>query len=75
MAGGKIFIRERRKVKEGEKKPRFAIVAVAGADVKFKVKHIRKMEVEQIAEAVGAELVFLQAGKGDDDDGDDDDDD
>jgi hypothetical protein len=73
MSSGKIFIRERRKVKEGEKKPRFAIVAVAGTDVKFKVKHIRKMEIEQIAAAVGAELVFLEAGKHDDDDGDDDD--
>lgn len=72
---GKIYIRERRKVKEGEKKPRFAVVATAGVDIRFKVKHIRKKEVEQIAEAVGAELVYLQAEKYDENDDDDDDDD
>jgi hypothetical protein len=57
---GKIFFRERRKVEEGEKKPRFSIVAVAGADVKFKVKHMRKNELEQVAKAIGAELIELQ---------------
>lgn len=72
MGEGKIFVRERRKVKAGEKKPRFAIVAVAGVDVKFKVKHIRKMEIEQIADSVGAEVVFLEAGKHDEEDDEDD---
>jgi hypothetical protein len=72
---GKIFIRERRKVKEGEKKPRFRVVAVAGAEVKFKVDHLRKQEIEQIAEAVGAEVVYLKIEKKTDDDDDDDDDD
>lgn len=62
MEKGKIFIRERRKVQKGEKKPRFAIVAVAGVDLKFKSKHIRKQEIEQIANQVGAELVYLEAG-------------
>ncbi|PTN37862.1 hypothetical protein [Desulfonatronum sp. SC1] len=61
---GKIFIRERRKVEAGEKKPRFRIVAVSGADVKFKVEHIRKQEVEEIASAVGAEIVLLKPEKG-----------
>jgi hypothetical protein len=61
---GKIFIRERRKVEAGEKKPRFRIVAVSGADVKFKVEHIRKQEVEEIALAVGAEIVLLKPEKG-----------
>jgi hypothetical protein len=75
MSDAKIFIRERRKVKEGEKKPRFMIVAVANVDVKFKAKHIRKMEIEQIAEAVGAELVYLKAGKNDDDADEDDEED
>ncbi|MBW6462913.1 MAG: hypothetical protein SCJ94_00295 [Bacillota bacterium] len=74
MGSGKIFIRERRKVKDGEKKPRFAIVAVTDVDVKFKIKHIRKMEVEQIADAVGAEVVYLEAGKHNDDLDDEDDD-
>jgi hypothetical protein len=61
---GKIFIRERRKVEQGEKKPRFRIVAVSGVDVKFKVEHIRKQEIEQIAQAVGAELILLKPEKG-----------
>jgi len=60
---GKIFYRERRKVGEGEKKPRFKLVAVAGVDVKVYGKHLRKTELEQIAEAVGAELFLLKHGE------------
>ncbi len=56
---GKIFYRERTKAKEGEKKPRFLMVAVAGVDLKFHAKHVRKTELEMIAREVGAELVFL----------------
>ena len=62
---GKIFYRERRKVGEGEKKPRFKLIAVAGVDMKVYGKHIRKKELEQIAEAVGAELVLLKHGEKD----------
>jgi hypothetical protein len=57
---GKIFYRERRKVEEGEKKPRFKLVAVADVDLKVYVKHIRKQELEQLASAVGAELIELK---------------
>jgi len=57
---GKIFYRERRKVDEGEKKPRFTLVAVADLNLKIHVKHMRKNELEQIAEAVGAELIELK---------------
>jgi len=60
---GKIFYRERRKVGEGEKKPRFKLVAVAGVDILVYGKHLRKKELEQIAEAVGAELVLLKHGE------------
>ena len=63
---GKIFIRERREVAEGEKKPRFVVVGSAGTDLKVFTKHIRKMEIEQIAEAIGAELIILEAGKRED---------
>ena len=59
---GKIFYRERRKVGEGEKKPRYKLVAVAGIDMKIYGKHLRKCELEQIAEAVGADLVLLKSG-------------
>jgi hypothetical protein len=66
---GKIFYRERRKVGEGEKKPRFKLVAVAGVDMKVFGKHLRKKELEQISEAVGAELILLKQGeKGKDED-------
>ena len=65
---GKIFYRERRKVGEGEKKPRFKLVAVAGVDMKVYGKHLRKSELEQIAETVGAELILLSGGKGRDED-------
>lgn len=61
---GTIFIRERRKVETGEKKPRFRIVAVSGAEIMFKVKHARKQEIEQIAQTIGAEVVLLQPKKG-----------
>jgi len=69
IMAGKIFYRERRKVGEGEKKPRFKLVAVAGVDIKVYGKHLRKKELEQIAEAVGAELILLKQGeKGKDED-------
>ena len=62
---GKMFYRERRKVEDGEKKPRFTLVAVADVNLKIHVKHMRKGELEQVAEAVGAELIELKvADKG-----------
>ncbi len=61
---GKIFYRERRKVDEGEKKPRFYLVAVSGTDLKIHAKHLRRSELEQIAQAVSAELVDLKVEEG-----------
>ncbi len=58
----KIFYRERRKVGEKEKKPRYKLVAIAGVDMKVYAKHLRKKELDQIAAALGAELVLLKAG-------------
>jgi hypothetical protein len=58
----KIFYRERRKVGKEEKKPRFKMVAVAGIDLKVYANHLRKQELEQIAESIGAELVLLKGG-------------
>jgi hypothetical protein len=57
---GKIFYRERAKVGEGEKKPRFKLVAVSGVEIDFYANHLRKKELEQIAKAVGAKLVLLE---------------
>ncbi len=61
--GATVFVRERRKVETGEKKPRFRVVGVSGGDVKIYVKHMRKKELDQLAEATGAKVVFLKAGK------------
>ncbi len=59
---GKIFYRERTKVGKGEKKPRFRLVAVADVNLKIYGQHLRKSELDQIAEALGAELVLLEGG-------------
>lgn len=64
---GKIFYRQRRKVDTGEKKPRFRVVAVAGVDLKIFADHLRKSELDHMAEAVGAELVQLRLGSKHDD--------
>ena len=53
----KIFVRERRKIEKGEKKPRFRIVGVSGSDVKVYVKHVRKKELDQINAETGAEII------------------
>lgn len=59
---GKIFYRERRKIKDGEKKPRFRIVAVADCNVKVYSDHLRLSELEHIAEETGNELILLRRG-------------
>jgi hypothetical protein len=57
---GHIFYRERVKVQEKAQTPRFRIVAVEGVDLKVYADHLRKKELEQIAEVTGAELVALK---------------
>jgi len=59
---GKIFYRERQKVTEGKKQPRFMLVAVADVNLKVYGKHLRRSELDQIASAVGAELILLTHG-------------
>ncbi len=58
-----IFVRERRKVEAGEKKPRFRVVGVHDLNLKIYVEHIRKKELDQLAEATGASVVILRGGK------------
>jgi N-acetylmuramoyl-L-alanine amidase len=65
----KIFIRARRKVEKGEKKPRFRVVGVSGRELKLYVKHIRKKELDQIQDATGAQIIMLDAGRGQKDGG------
>lgn len=59
----KIFVRERLKIGKDEKKPRFRVLAVSGPDLTVRVKHIRKMELEQIAKKSGAEIVYIKIAK------------
>lgn len=59
----KIFVRERRKIEKGEKKPRFRVVGVSGGDLKLYAHHVRKKELEQLAKAVGGEVVYLEVEK------------
>jgi hypothetical protein len=62
----KIFVRERTRVGKGEGLPRFAIVGVQGSDLRIFEVHVRKSELEAIAQAVGAEIVMLPRGTGKD---------
>ena len=60
---GRIFVRERRHVGQGAGRPRFAVVAIENVDLKIYTPHIRKIELEKLAEAVGAEIVYLPRGE------------
>ncbi len=55
----KIYVRERTKVGEGVRQPRYIVLAVTGGDLKVYAHHWRKTELEQIASDLGAELVYL----------------
>lgn len=58
-----IFVRERRKIEAGEKKPRYRVVGVHGLDLKIYVEHIRKKELDQLAEVTGATVMILKGGR------------
>lgn len=59
---GKIYYRERRKVADGEKKPRFRIVAISDCNLKVYADHLRLSELEHIAEETQTELICLRRG-------------
>lgn len=59
---GTIFYRERKKMVDGAKTPRYIVGAVADVNLKVYGKHMRMSELKQVAEAVGAELVALKRG-------------
>ncbi len=58
----KIFVRERRNVGEGAGQPRFRVVAAYQTDLDVFVPHLRRVELEQLAAATGAEVVYLSRG-------------
>ena len=55
----KIFVRNRRHVRKGTGKPRLTVVAITGLDLQIFTRRIRKKELEALAEAVEAEIVYL----------------
>lgn len=59
----KIFVRHRRHVSQGAGRPRFAIVAVQGADLRVFRTRVRRAELEKIASEIGAEIVYLPRGE------------
>lgn len=59
---GKIFYRERQKMVDGAKQPRYIISAISDVNLKVYGKHMRMSELKQVAESVGAELVPLKRG-------------
>ena len=58
----KIFYKERHKVKDGEKKPRFRAVAISDCNLKIYADHLRLSELRHIAREVGADLIELEKG-------------
>jgi hypothetical protein len=62
----KIFVRERTHVSKGDGLPRFAVVGVEGSDLNFFQIHIRKSELDAIAQSIGAEVIELPRGTGQD---------
>jgi len=56
----KIYVRERQKVGEGAHQPQFRVVAVTGGTLQIEATHFRKIEIEQIAKDVGAQLIYLE---------------
>lgn len=59
----KIFVRERKHVGELAGRPRFAIIGVEGSDLKFFKPHVRRTELDAIAQSVGAEVIILPQGE------------
>lgn len=53
-------MRPRMKVGEGVHQPMFRVVAVTGGQMQVEATHFRKMEIEQIAKDVGAQVVYLE---------------
>lgn len=64
---GKIFYRERSRMADGSRQPRYILVAVADLNLKLFGKHLRMSEMKAIAEATGAQLVALPRGSKHDD--------
>lgn len=62
----KLYVRHRRHVGQGAGRPRFAIVASHGVDLRVYKTRIRRAELEKLAEDLPAEIVYLPRGEGED---------
>jgi len=63
IAMSKIFVRHRRHVGEGAGRPRFAVVAALGTELKLYRTFLRRAELEKIAQETGAEIIYLPRGE------------
>jgi hypothetical protein len=59
----KIFVRHRRHAGRGAGRPRFAIVASHGVDLRVYKTRVRRGELEKIAADLDAEIVYLPRGE------------
>jgi hypothetical protein len=59
----KIFVRHRRHAGQGAGRPRFAIVATHGLDLRVYKTRIRRAELEKMAAELEAEIVYLPRGE------------
>jgi hypothetical protein len=55
----KIYVRERTKGQEGGRNPRFRVIATEGGELRFHAAHLRKADIETIANDLGAQVVYL----------------
>ena len=60
----KLYVRHRRHVGKGAGRPRFAIVASHGVDLRVYKTRVRRAELEKIAADLPAEIVYLPRGEG-----------
>jgi hypothetical protein len=61
----KIYARERQKVSDGVRQPKYRIAAIVSDDekkpsIKINATHFRKKELELIAADIRAEIVYLE---------------
>ena len=59
----KLFVRHRRHVGKGAGRPRFAIVASHGVDLRVYKTRVRRAELNKLAAELPAEIVYLPRGE------------
>jgi hypothetical protein len=59
---GKIFVRHRHHAGQGTGRPRFAIVATEGLDLRVYKTRVRRAELEKMATELQSEIVYLPRG-------------